>query len=213
MNVALLVTRFIFIAILSTISAIAGGVDFLQRPVGVIYLVLFTIWMIVTVLGRKIGSISTYNRSQRLIITLGSLALIPLLIAPWEYNHFSGPIPRNGFLAWIGLALFATGITLQSAAMQALQGGYTLRLSVQRGHQLITSGLYRDIRHPGYLSNIIEMFGAGLALSSLITLATAFLVIPLLLLRIRDEEKMLLQEFPGYKAYMKRTKRLLPFIW
>jgi protein-S-isoprenylcysteine O-methyltransferase len=116
-------------------------------------------------------------------------------------------------LSWIGLVLFAGGITFQTAAMLALHGMYTLRLGVQPAHRLVTSGPYRVVRHPGYLGNITEMLGIGLALSSLIVLVSAILVIPLLLRRIKDEEKMLIQEFPEYKTYSQGTKRLVPFIW
>ena len=209
----LLAARFLFVGLLSTVVVLSGGGILLRRPVGVAYIVLFILWMLSTVLGRPVGQSSIYNRSQRVILVLGSLAIIPLVIlAPWEYTHFSGPIPRDTVLAWFGLALFAAGICLQTAAMATLQGMYTLRLGVQR-HRLITTGAYRVVRHPGYLGNILELFGIGLSLSSLFALATAFLVVPLLLLRIRDEEAMLKFEYPEYEDYTRHTKRLVPFIW
>jgi protein-S-isoprenylcysteine O-methyltransferase Ste14 len=74
--------------------------------------------------------------------------------------------------------LFAAGIILQSAAMWTLRGFYTVRLGVKSGQRLVTTGPYRRVRHPGYLSYIISILGIGLALSSLIVLG---LVIPVVL--------------------------------
>ena len=212
-QVGLLLARLLFVALLSAISIFAGGAIFMQRPVGIVFLTLFVSWLLLTVIGRPIGSPSKYNRSQRIVVALGSLALIPIVLAPWEYTHFSGPIPRDGLLSWVGLALFGGGIAFQAAAMLALQGMYTLRLGVGTAHRLVTRGPYWVVRHPGYLSNIVEMFGIALALSSLIALSAAFLVIPLLLQRIKDEDTMLSKEFPEYNTYAGRTKRLVPFIW
>ncbi|MDO8568665.1 MAG: isoprenylcysteine carboxylmethyltransferase family protein, partial [Dehalococcoidales bacterium] len=125
------------------------------------------------------------------------------------------PIPRDGPLAYAGLTLFAAGISLQAAAMRALGDFYTVRLGRQPGHRLVTSGPYRLIRHPGYLSYLLSMMGIGLALSSLIGLGLVALVFPFLLWRIRREEEMLTAEFDGeYKAYKKQTKwRLIPLVY
>jgi hypothetical protein len=51
----LLLSRFLFVALLSAISIFAGGATFLQRPVGVTYIALFMVWLLLTVLGRQIG--------------------------------------------------------------------------------------------------------------------------------------------------------------
>ena len=132
----------------------------------------------------------------------------------WEYAHFVGPISRDGPLAWVGLVLFATGIALQAAAMWALRGLYTVRLGMQPGHRLVTSGPYRLVRHPGYLSYILAMTGIGLAMSSLVGLGLVVLIVPFLLRRIEREEEMLADEFgEKYRTYKQRTKRLIPLIY
>ena len=98
--------------------------------------------------------------------------------------------------------------------MWTLHGLYTTQLGIQPGHRLITTGPYRWLRHPGYLSNLLSLTGIGLALSSLIGLALAALVVPLLLHRIAHEEAMLRDAFgDAYRAYQRRSWRLLPFVW
>lgn len=213
-----LVGRFIFIAASCVIIVVAGGgVAFIRQPVGTLYLALWVVWWVVTSLGRQIGAPSAYDKTQRVIVIAISFVSVPLLIVgpPWEYAHFARPIARDGPLAWIGLVLFAAGITLQAASMWALRGIYTVRLGMQPGHHLVTSGSYRLVRHPGYLSYIVSMTGIGLALSSLVGLGLVILVVPFLLWRIQHEEEMLVAEFSEeYETYMQETKwRLIPLVY
>ena len=213
-----LIGRLLFIAASSVVVVAAGGgVAFIRRPVGAQYLALWVAWWVVTSLGRQIGAPSAYDRTQRLIVMAMSFVSVSLLIvgSPWEYAHFTGPIPRDGPVAWIGLALFAAGIALQAATMWALRGMYTVRLGMQPGHHLVASGPYRLVRHPGYLSYIVSMTGIGLALSSLVGLGLAILVLPFILWRIQREEEMLVAEFgEEYQTYRRETKwRLIPLVY
>ncbi len=208
---------FFFVLVCCAAIVLAGGGrNFVRRPVGVAYLALWIGWWLLIAAGRQRGVASTYDRSQRLILALGIVALVALVVGPpWEYAHFSGPIPRDGPLAWLGLAVFAGGIALQVAAFRALGSLYTSRLGMQPGHRLVTGGPYRWVRHPGYLSNIVCLAGMGLALSSLIGLGLALLVVPLIVQRIGSEEEMLAAEFGAeYERYRRQTRwRLLPLLY
>jgi protein-S-isoprenylcysteine O-methyltransferase Ste14 len=198
------------------IFAAGGGITFLRRPVGAAYLALWVVWWLLIAVGRQRGVPSAYDRSQRVILALGIGALVGLiLVPPWEYTHFSGPIPRDSPLAWIGLALFAAGIVLQAAGFWALRGLYTSRLGMQPGHRLVTNGPYRLVRHPGYVSNLICLAGIGLSLSSLVGLGLTLLVVPLIVRRIVHEEAMLAAEFgQEYEHYQQQTRwRLIPQIF
>jgi protein-S-isoprenylcysteine O-methyltransferase Ste14 len=193
-----------------------GGWTFLRRPVGAVYLGLWILWWLLISVGRQRGVPSAYDRSQRLILALGIAALVGLIVAPpWEYAHLSGPIPRDGSLAWFGLALFAAGIVLQAAAFRALRGLYTSRLGMQPGHRLVTDDPYRLVRHPGYLSNLLCLSGIGLALSSLVGLGLTLFVVPLIVRRIEREEEMLSIEFgQEYERYRQQVQwRLIPYIF
>ncbi len=208
--------RLIFAAITCLIVVIiAGGKDFLSQPLGMVYLALLFLWMATLAIGRKTGVRSAYDSSQRRIYALLAVIYSVVIFAvPWEYAHFSGPIPRDGLLAWIGLIVFALGILFRSWAVWALHGFYTARLGIQPEHRLITTGPYGLVRHPGYLGEIASVLGMSLALSSLIGLAMTVLLFPLLIRRIRTEEEMLLAQFGNeYREYMRRTKRLIPGIY
>ncbi|RPJ01869.1 MAG: isoprenylcysteine carboxylmethyltransferase family protein [Chloroflexi bacterium] len=214
MNTTRFVGLFFFILLCCVVIVLAGGGwTFLRRPVSAVYLALWIVWWLLIAVGRQRGVDSTYDRSQRLILALGIVALVGLIVLPpWEYAHFAGPIPRDGPLAWLGLVTFAAGIALQAAAFRALRGLYTSRLGVQPGHRLVTRGPYRLVRHPGYLSNLLCLAGIGLALSSLVGLGLTLFVVPLIVRRIFSEEEMLAAEFgPQYERYRQQVRwRLLP---
>ncbi len=207
---------FFALACCVVIVLVGGGWAFVRRPVGVSYLTLWSLWWLLIAIGRQRGVPSTYDRSQRLILALGIVALVGLIVLPpWEYAHLSGPIPRDGPLAWLGLGVFAAGILLQAAAFRALHGLYTSRLGIQAGHRLVTRGAYRFVRHPGYLSNLLCLIGIGLSLSSLAGLGLALFVVPLIVRRIQSEEAMLAAAFgEDYERYRQQVPwRLVPYVF
>jgi protein-S-isoprenylcysteine O-methyltransferase Ste14 len=200
-----------------TCAAIAwagGGWNFVRRPVGIVFLAVWFFWMLV-MRGRRRGSVSKYSR-RILALRLLSIPAVAILLVviPWEYGHYAGPIPRDGPLAWVGLALFAAGALLSAWAMRTLHGSYTVRLNVASGQALVTTGPYAIVRNPGYLGNILSLLGLSLALSSLVGIAMAVVSVIGIQIRIRREEQMLLTEYgEQYRAYMQRTHRLLPLVY
>ena len=193
----------------------AGGWEFVRRPVGIVFLVIWCYWWLTTAWYRPLGSASKYSRrGVGMALTLIPAYLILLVVVPWEYRHYAGPIPRNGLLAWLGLALLAAGALLGAWAMRIQLGSYTMRLTVASGQALVTTGPYALVRNPGYLGNITSLFGLSLALSSLIGIALTVFAVVGFLIRIRREEQMLLTEFGDqYRAYMQRTHRLFPLVY
>ena len=87
-------------------------------------------------------------------------------------------------------------------------------VAIQPGHQLVTSGVYRVIRHPSYLGLLVNALGWALAFRSAVGVLLTALMLPPLLARIRAEERMLrTQVGREYDAYCGRTSRLLPGIY
>ncbi len=206
-----------FTALSAAITVAAGGgASFLRRPVGVGYLALWSAWWVAIALGRSHGAPSRYDRSQVWVIVPGSIALVGFIAGqPWEYAHLSGPLPRDSWLSWVGLGLFTVGLALQVATFRTLGRFYTSHLGIQAGHHVVTTGPYRWVRHPGYLSNLVSLLGGALAMSSLLGLVLSLLMAPLVIKRIGAEEAMLREQFGvEYAAYAERTRwRLIPYLY
>jgi len=215
LRINLVASRILFAFVSSLVIAISGeGLAFVNRPIGATYLALWiTYWLVQA--RRQRGEPSEFDRKQRIAYLAGAVYIPVLLIVPsWEYTHLNGPIPRDGPLALAGLVLFGFGIIVLVAAMRGLGRLYTSYLGIQREHHLVTTGPYKYIRHPGYLGEIMSMCGVGLSLSSIVGLVLGVVALGLVLVRIRSEEEMLIDNFVDeYQLYMKRTKRLIPFIY
>jgi protein-S-isoprenylcysteine O-methyltransferase Ste14 len=126
-----------------------------------------------------------------------------------------GLIHPSFVFASAGFALMCAGFFLRAIAARTLGRFYTGTLRVAEAQVVVCKGLYRTIRHPGYLGTMLFFIASGLAVSNyLALLAIAASIIPAYLRRITVEEQMLLRTMgEAYETYMKKTKRLLPFIF
>lgn len=114
----------------------------------------------------------------------------------------------------VGLALIVIGLAILLVAAGTLRRSYSSTLVIRKDHQLITHGVYRFTRHPIYLGAIMVCIGVPVFASSLYGLLTMSALIPLLLNRIRIEERMLTDEFgDAYRTYKEATSKLIPFIY
>jgi len=87
-------------------------------------------------------------------------------------------------------------------------------VQVEEGQKVISTGPYRLVRHPMYFGAVLMLLFTPLALGSWWALPGFLLVIPLIVLRLLHEEKMLCRDLPGYSDYCLRTRsRLLPLLW
>ena len=95
------------------------------------------------------------------------------------------------------------------------ENSYTSRIvEVEVGQKVITTGPYSIVRHPMYSGTIIMFLFTPLALGSWWALAVFVFLPVILILRIFNEESVLLKNLPGYKDYCQKTRfRLIPFVW
>ena len=117
-------------------------------------------------------------------------------------------------IRWFGVAIFATGGALRLWPVFVLGRRFSGLVAIQPGHTLVTTGIYRVIRHPSYLGLLLTALGWALAFRSGVGLVLLALLIPPLLARIRSEERLLDAQFGDeYRAYKKLTSRLLPGLY
>jgi protein-S-isoprenylcysteine O-methyltransferase Ste14 len=115
---------------------------------------------------------------------------------------------------YMGAFLMVIGIIVRQWAIFTLGRFFTLTISVQKNQKVVDYGPYRFIRHPSYLGLFLTFSGIGVALQSWGGTLVILVVFGLALgYRIRVEEKFLVSELgDDYIQYMKKTKRLIPFI-
>jgi protein-S-isoprenylcysteine O-methyltransferase len=123
-----------------------------------------------------------------------------------------GAVPTLRFL---GIALFAAGLSIRWYAIVHLGRFFTVNVAIAAGHRLIDTGPYRFVRHPSYTGALMAFLGLALCLANWASLAVVLIPVLLVFLRrMHVEEDALLQALGNqYRDYMQRTKRLIPAVY
>jgi len=123
-----------------------------------------------------------------------------------------GPLPDWVF--YPGIFLMLLGVVVRQWAIAVLGRFFSLTVRVAEDHRVVVKGPYRLVRHPSYTGVLITFIGLALAVQSsgaLLVLLSVFGVS--YGYRMRVEERVLLSALgQDYAEYMKRTKRLIPFL-
>jgi protein-S-isoprenylcysteine O-methyltransferase Ste14 len=123
-----------------------------------------------------------------------------------------GELPDWAF--YLGIFLMFLGILVRQWAIAVLGRFFSLTVRVAQDHRVVEKGPYRLVRHPSYTGVLITFIGLGLAVQSWGALLVLLGVFSLSFgYRMRVEEKSLLSELgENYANYMKRTKRIIPYL-
>ena len=117
-------------------------------------------------------------------------------------------------LFYPGILLMLLGILIRQWAIAVLGRFFSLTVRVAENHKVVDKGPYRFVRHPSYTGALVTFVGLGLAVQSWAALLGLLLMFGLVFgYRIWVEERTLGAELGAdYLSYMKRTKRLIPFL-
>ena len=130
-------------------------------------------------------------------------------------NFRPAALPHGRIFASAGVVLFVAGLILRWWAIITLGRFFTVDVTIEKDHQLVEKGPFRIVRHPSYTGVLLAFVGLALSLRNgaallviLIPIGAAFVH------RMNVEEDALSRALgPRYAEYMKRTKRLMPFIY
>ena len=114
---------------------------------------------------------------------------------------------------WIGAGVFLAAYLMYAEVLR--ENTYLSRtVEVQENQKVIDTGLYGVVRHPMYCATLFLFLSMGIVLGSPISFAILLLYIPIIALRIKNEEQVLEEGLAGYKEYKTRVKyKVIPFIW
>jgi protein-S-isoprenylcysteine O-methyltransferase Ste14 len=149
---------------------------------------------------------------QKFAVTAAFSSMLAMM-AFSAYDHRMGWSHVPTWVCVLGGVAVMAGLGL--AMLVIVQNGYAAStVTVETGQPVVSTGVYKFVRHPMYLGDVIMMVGIPLSLGSYWGL---FFVLPgmlLLIVRILDEEALLTQELTGYPEYRQRVRyRLMPYIW
>jgi len=199
----------------------AGTIHYWQ---GWVYLSIFTAASLITMvylmttdralLERRMkgGPRAETRPAQKLIMLAVSICFIALLVVPGLDRRFGWSRVPLSVIA-LGDLMVATGFFL--IALVYRENTFTsATIEIAENQRVISTGPYAAVRHPMYASASLYLFGTPIALGSYWDLLPVVVMIPFLIWRIFDEERLLATELQGYTEYQKRVRyRLLPFVW
>jgi protein-S-isoprenylcysteine O-methyltransferase Ste14 len=158
------------------------------------------------------GPTAEKEPAQRVIMLWASLGFISLLVVPALDRRFHwSAVPLAGVLG--GTLLVIVGFYF--IALVYRENTFTsATIEVAAGQRVIATGPYAIVRHPMYASALLYLAGTPLALGSYTGFIPFAGMLPVLIWRLLDEERLLATDLPGYSDYQARVRyRLIPYLW
>lgn len=181
----------------------------------ILWVVFFLYWMISLRGVKKDISVATSWQTSSITRIFLTIAMIVVIEFFYAYNWFGIDYtqPNSVILQSIGVVLCSAGISFAIWARIHLGANWSYIPAVKEGHELITSGPYRIVRHPIYTGILVAMLGSALV-SGWPWLIILIFIGVMFVWRVKVEEELMTQLFPQqYPEYKKGTKALIPLIW
>ena len=166
---------------------------------------------------RKTPIASRRERAREGILL--AISFTGLFILPMTYVTTGEPqvadYPFHPLLAWSGAAVFAVALIGFYRTHRALGRFWSVTLTIRQTHELVTTGVYRHVRHPMYAAFFLWAIAQALLLPNWIAGPAGLVGFGTLFgLRVRREERMMEAMFgDAYRAYAARTWRVIPGVF
>lgn len=151
---------------------------------------------------------------RRLVMILFLLGYVVFIVAGLDFRYaWTGPLPMIVPVTGFGVVVLGNLLVIRASTVNEFFSAIT-RIQTGRGHEVVSKGPYRIVRHPGYAGMITYVLFQPLLLGSLWALVPAVLVVGLFVLRTSLEDRTLQDELPGYREYAQEVRyRLVPGVW
>jgi protein-S-isoprenylcysteine O-methyltransferase Ste14 len=192
-----------------------GSLDFFSHPPFIgLAVVTFLLAVAAAFVGGNLSQGVREDRSNRWVITAFMvLSVVNGFLPAFTDRHDFWTVDGDR-VRWIGVVLYGLGGALRLWPVHVLGNRFSGLVAIQPGHELVTGGIYRHVRHPSYLGLLITVLGWGLAFRSGVGVLIAALHLVPLVARMNAEERLLRSEFgEKYAAFCRRTSRLVPGVY
>ena len=182
-----------------------------------VFIIAVLVWVVFEAVMRTIQRLRTTEPSD----DRSYLVLLPCIagsVIAAEVLGRRGRLLWPGGLDWpfvAGIVLIIAGIGLRAWSIASLGRFFQYQITVQPGHQVVTKGPYRYVRHPSYTGIALVLAGIALACDDVWALQVVAVLGGLgLYVRIRAEERQLTQALGDeYEHFAAGRKRLVPGVW
>ena len=176
--------------------------------------------VVVILLGESVslkGRADAPSKDRGSYLFLRVIQAVAYFVCFWMFGarRLPAALALGGWAVWAGAAVNVGGTIFRVWAIRTLGRFFSRAVHVSADQTVVQDGPYRLLRHPSYTGALLAALGVGLSMANLLPallLPGAFAVG--LLYRIPVEERAMLETLgDAYRDYMKRTKRLLPYVF
>lgn len=152
------------------------------------------------------------EKEQKAVIAFsGIMFLAAFIVAGLNFRFQWLVLPK--WAVAIGTVVFLLAYAMYAEVLR--ENTYLSRtIEVQEHQKVIDTGLYGIVRHPMYSATLFLFLSMGIILGSPVSFAILLFYIPIIAMRMKNEEQVLAKGLEGYSEYKKRVKyKVIPFVW
>lgn len=152
------------------------------------------------------------QQEQKWVVALSGLIFVAMfVVAGLGYRFGWYMLPE--WTIYPAAVLFVAGYALYAEVLRE-NVWLSRTIEVQQDQQVVSTGLYGIVRHPMYAATLLLFLSMPLVLGSPWAFLVMLLYIPIIALRIRNEEQVLERDLKGYKEYKQKVQyKVIPYIW
>ena len=183
---------------------------------GILFVPMFVAGMVMLAknpeLLRKRLNAKEQEEEQKTVVKLSGMLFIAAFVVAglnWRFGWWVLP----DWAVWVAAGVFLVSYLLYAEVLR--ENTYLSRtIEIQENQKIIDTGLYGIVRHPMYMATTVLFLVMPLVLASPISFIIMLGYIPVIVKRIKNEEKVLEEGLEGYAEYKEKVKnRILPFVW
>ena len=162
-------------------------------------------------LKRRLNAKEKETEQKKVVALSGVMFIVAFVVAGLNFRYSWIAMPT--WSVWSAVAVFLLSYIMYAEVLR--ENEYLSRtIEVQENQKVVDTGLYGIVRHPMYSATVLMFLSMPLVLGSLPSFVIMLAYIPIIVKRISNEEKVLMNELCGYKEYCNRVKyRLFPFVY
>ena len=162
-------------------------------------------------LKRRLNAKEKETEQKKVVALSGVMFIVAFVVAGLNFRYSWIAMPT--WSVWSAVAVFLLSYIMYAEVLR--ENEYLSRtIEVQENQKVVDTGLYGIVRHPMYSATVLMFLSMPLVLGSLPSFVIMLAYIPIIVKRISNEEKVLMNELCGYREYCNRVKyRLFPFVY
>lgn len=183
-------------------SALNIDVNFIVSVLAEVGSFIFVIMILIFLVLRSPVRARAKGLAPSIVATLGAFFAVTVVWLPRVELGFA--------MSMVSLMLILTGIVFSTYTMLFLGRSFSI---MPQARELVISGPYALVRHPLYLGEGLAIIGTMLQFISPLALVIVGLQCAFQVQRMKNEEAVLMSQYPEYRDYMARTARVIPGVY